>query len=230
MRRVIASLLMSVAMAAPAFAETWSAEDSRLTFTTPEGWTTTRAAVTSRTYVVAREGDRQCHVLTMDRPATATRSPGDVRAASRDPLAPAIWERIPGSMPRVFGENARLVSTRIDADSFWPIHYGRYESADRVVHTAVQFRPGIEFWAFCFNGVASVAADDGSAYETIFRSLAAKDDEILSAEATQFDRAREAELRRSHERAMADHDRITEQFSSANVNGAMSTSGPSTTN
>ncbi|MEJ0058565.1 MAG: hypothetical protein WDM79_02780 [Terricaulis sp.] len=168
-----------MASASLASAEPWSAPDARMIFNAPAGWAVQRVPVENRVYVVAQTDTKQCHLMTMSRPATQDAAPRAVREAGAQPLAPAVWERLPPALPRVFGPESHLVSTTIDTAGAWPIQFGRYESPTRIVHAAVQFRPGQEFWSFCY--AASEVAGDAGAFATLQRSVASTDDAQLQA-------------------------------------------------
>jgi hypothetical protein len=84
-----------------------------------------------------------------------------------------------------------MPQSSVDADAFWPVQLVDYTSNGRPVHGAIQFRPGSEFWAFCY---ARSGAEDAAGYSTILRSIAATNDAELEAAAERAERARRHRL------------------------------------
>jgi hypothetical protein len=177
----LGAALAVLAVSGAAHADPWSDEMSGLSVTLPEGWGAAITPTTSLTYVRAAHGSgaQECHFLVKPRAETADASPYRVRLAGREAISEATWTSMTTAIRPVFsGTNAQLAETKLDEDPFWPIQFARYVSDTRIVHAAVQFRPGQEYWAFCFN---RTGADDPAGAEAILRSVASLRDAELRA-------------------------------------------------
>jgi hypothetical protein len=192
MRKFAAVVAMGLALAAPAFAENWTSPDTTMTFEVPSGWTAARQRVNGATYVLATSGENECHVIAFARPETADVTPDRVRVGGQQPIAQESLAAVPASLTSVFyNGDGQLTQNSVDDDAYWPVQLVDYTSNGRPVHGAIQFRPGAEFWAFCY---ARSGAEDTAGYTTILRSIAATNDAELQEQAELAERARRARL------------------------------------
>jgi hypothetical protein len=215
MRRILRAAVLFVAMTGIAHAQPWTDEMSGLSVELPQGWGAAVAPTTNVTYVRTVSGDaaQECHFLAKPRPATAEASPYRVRLAGREPVTDATWTSMTSVIRPVFADvEAQLDQTRIDEDPFWPIQFARYQSETRIVHAAMQFRPGYEYWGFCF---ARSGADDPAAAEAILRSVSSTHDAELTA-AVEADLRFGQRLQQDQARQMSDlqeqQERLRRQF------------------
>lgn len=178
MRGLYLILCLTLASATSATAQPYADYASKIAFQAPDGWTVAPPALTRIPYIVASAGPKECHFLAVPRPATAETPPYDVRLVGREAIAPEVWTRMPSALPRVFGQNAAVTSTRVDEAPFWPIQFGQYSADGRIVHAAVQFRPGVEMWGYC---LSRTGEDDPATFDQVLRSLGSTDDAQLRA-------------------------------------------------
>jgi hypothetical protein len=175
---MLAAAAAMMALAAPASAGPWSSDAARLSFVAPDGWTVQQMPVEGMTYVLANSGPKECHILASPRPDTAEISPERIRAGGEAPIGDAAWAQIPGALPSVFNNGATVTQSSVDKSAFWPVQRADYNSEGRIVHGAIQFRPGVEFWGFCFSRTGD---DDVATYDGVLRSIAATNDAELQA-------------------------------------------------
>ncbi|QGZ94568.1 hypothetical protein [Terricaulis silvestris] len=178
MRMMLAAAVAAIALATPASAGPWSDEASHLAFVAPDGWNVRQLPAEGMTYILADAGSKECHILASQRPETAEISPERIRAGGETPIGNPAWAQIPGALPTVFAADAAVTQSSVDTSAFWPVQRADYNSQGQVVHAAIQFRPGVEFWGFCFS---RTGADDAATYEGVLRSIAGTTDAELQA-------------------------------------------------
>jgi hypothetical protein len=187
MRKFAAVAAMSLAFISPAFAESWTGQDTTLTFEVPAGWTAARQNVEGMTYVLATSGENECHVIAFNRPETADVAPGRIRAGGQQPIPHDSLAAVPASLTSVFyNGDGQLTGNSVNQDQYWPVQRAEYTSNGRFVHGAIQFRPGIEFWTFCY---ARSGAEDTAGFNTILTTVAATNDAALQQLAEREERA-----------------------------------------
>lgn len=194
MRALAVAVLMGVALAGPANAGPWSDPDSKLAFVAPDGWRITPIPQEGLTYVLADSQGHECHFLAMPRPDTESIGADRIRTAGQAPIAPEAWAGIPPGLPAVFGGAATVASSSVDTERFWPEQRADFNAeGGRVVHAAIQFRPGQELWSFC---LSRTGADDVGTYDAILNSVSTTRDEELSEEVRNAELAQIASRRR----------------------------------
>lgn len=192
MRILTVAAALSLALAAPALAETWTSPDTTMTFEVPAGWTAARQRLDGVTYVLATSGENECHVIAFTRPETADVGPGRIRAGSQQPIARESLASVPAALTSVFyNGDGQVTDSSVDEHQFWPVQRVEYSSNGRPVHGAIQFRPGLEFWTFCY---ARSGAEDTAGFNTILTSVAATNDAELQEAAEREERARRHRL------------------------------------
>ena len=179
MRSLFIAALGFACVAASAAASEWSDATAKLTFDVPEGWQTARAPAEGMVYVVARNDAQECHVIEFQRQETAEFNPTQIQAASRTPITAEAWSRIPSLLPAVFGANSALTSSSVEDQGTWAIQTADFNSDGRAVHAGIQFRPGLELWAFC---TAKSGPDQPDLFDGVIRSVATVDDPRLATE------------------------------------------------
>ncbi len=171
------------AVTGAASARVWTDPAGRLTFDAPAGWTVEQQQAPDFTYVLAFTADRECHLIAMPGPGTAAASPGRVRAAAADAARfnQEQWIRVANSVPPAFpDDSAVFVSQSTETSQFWPIQRAELRNAERVVHGAIQIRPGIELWTFCMSFGGSDAASN---FDGVIRSVGTPNDAALQTAA-----------------------------------------------
>ena len=203
MRILLAALAVSLAAVGSAAAGPWSDPATGVSFTTPDGWTVTQPHVEGVNYMVAKDAAHECHVLQIAHPETASITPDRIRAAGLTPIASTAWTALPIALPTVFTSNdGSYVSSNVDTHGFWPLQRAEYTSGGKPLHAAIQFRPGMELWSFCWN---ITGADDAAGATAFLRSVGTVNDATLQAQAETLARAaqsRQAQLNNSHRNVM----------------------------
>lgn len=192
MRTIIAAAIAMIAFTGQASSEPWSDEASHLSFVVPAGWNVRRLPAEGITYILADSGSKECHVLAPQRPETGEILPERIRAGSEAPIGDAAWAAIPSALPSVFAPDAAVTQSSVDASGYWPAQRAMYNSQGQIVHAAIQFRPGVEFWGFCFSRTGT---DDAATYESVLNSIAGTTDADLQAEIGFRARGRRADQR-----------------------------------
>ncbi len=216
----VAAAISALAISA-ASADTWTSANSTMTFTVPSGWTAQQQNVEGMTYVLATAGDEECHVIAFLKPDTAEVTPDRIRAAGQQPIPQEALAGVPASLTSVFyNGDGQLTGSSVDSHPFWPIQRAEYQSNGRPVHGAIQFRPGSEFWTFCY---ARSGADNVATYDTIIRSVASTNDTELQADAERLERraAQRADMNNQSHRSSLGEDNTVfiEQRTAAGMGG-----------
>ncbi|MES1158865.1 MAG: hypothetical protein ABUL42_03120 [Terricaulis silvestris] len=204
MRKTLAALAVGIsAFVMNAAAEPWTSPDSKISFDKPAGWAVQPQPADGFTYILTGSGDAQCDLMSSPRPTTATTEGDLIRDAGKVAIAPEAWSSIVGVVPDVFGGGtATLVSHDVKTDSFWPVNVADFNAPNgHVVHAAIQFRPGVEIWAFC---QSNSGHDDAAAFAALLRSVGLPNDAELQASAEQAAHRRETQrvmARSQHDQA-----------------------------
>ncbi|HVZ99230.1 MAG TPA: hypothetical protein VG841_02815 [Caulobacterales bacterium] len=180
MRMVLAAAAALSIWAASAAAAPWTSPDSKISFDLPAGWLVAPQDADDMTYIVAGSGDKECDFMARPRAQTAAIPPDVIRESGKLAVAPADWARLIPLAPDVFGGQASFVSSEVSTDAFWPVQLADFRVQGRIVHAAIQFRPGVDLWAFC---QSRSGADDVATYRAVLRSVGAPNDAALQADA-----------------------------------------------
>lgn len=181
----VASLGLAAASGG-AHARVWSDPGGRVSFDAPSSWSVMDQHQPAMTYVIVGNADVECHVLAIPRPETATVSARAVyNAGGADATyTDEAWARTANGITTVFqGNSARVVSRASEKDGrFWPIQRAEIQAAARIVHGAIQLRPGLELQTYCqtYEGAEPLAD-----YEALIRSVATPNDAALQAQVEQ---------------------------------------------
>lgn len=201
-----AALLVGTAYAQQA----WNDPARRLTFTAPAGWATTQERgqnpTDTFTYVISGTANNECQFIVRQNPNTASANPDVVRRQSGEGarFTNEVWTATLNSIPGVFPNNsARVLSTSVDTTGPWPIQRAEVQSPERLVHAALQLRPGFDLITLC---MTYGGADPVAVYDQVIRSVAHPRDAEFGAAAEQAGATRTAEQeaqRRAREEAEA---------------------------
>lgn len=194
MRMLILAGAAALGLAGAATAQVWSDPGGLLTFDNPRGWAASLEDQPNMTYVVTGTANNECHLLAIPRPETAGISARDAHRAGANAAAftPEAWARSAGGITTVFrGGVAQVLSQSAETEGrFWPIQRAEIQGPSRLVHVAIQIRPGIEFMTLCqtYEGAEPLAL-----YDAVIRSVAHPNDAVWQAEAEQAQRERDAQ-------------------------------------
>lgn len=165
-----------------ASARTWTDPAGRVIFDAPEGWSVIDQHQANLTYVIVGTADVECHVLAVPRAESAAMSVDAIRNAGGNDAnyTEEAWVRIGAAMPTVFSAPPQFVSKSEDLSGFWPIQRADLQG-ERLVHAAVQLRPGLELHTYCqtYEG-----ADPIAAYDAFVHSVRTPNDDALQQQAT----------------------------------------------
>ncbi|HVZ99229.1 MAG TPA: hypothetical protein VG841_02810 [Caulobacterales bacterium] len=192
MRKLISALALGACVyASAASADPWTSPDAKITFDKPAGWLVQPQPADGFTYILTGAGNAQCDLMSSPRPATTDTGADLIREAGKVAIAPEAWSSIVGVVPDIFGgAQATLVSHSVNTDAFWPVNLADFNANGRVIHAAIQFRPGVELWAFC---QSNSGADDAATYSALLRSVGLPNDAELQATAVQLAQQRETQ-------------------------------------
>lgn len=177
------ALAALAAVSGAASARVWTDPAGRVSFDAPNGWSIIDQGQANITYVIAGTANNECHVLAIPRETTATVSAVRMRdtAANDATFTPEIWTQYSQGITSVFrGGTVQVLSHASEKDGrVWPIQRADLQSSERVVHAALQMRPGLEVLTFCqtYEG-----ADTTDAYDALIRSVATPNDAAWQAE------------------------------------------------
>lgn len=201
-----AALLVGTAYAQQA----WNDPARRLTFSAPAGWATSQERgqnpTDTFTYVISGSANNECQFIVRQNPNTATANADVVRRQSGDAtrFTNEVWTATLNSIPGVFPNNsARVISTSVETTGPWPIQRAEVQSPDRLVHAALQLRPGFDMITLC---MTYDGPDRTDVYDQVIRSVAHPRDAEFAAAADQAGAARTAQQeaqRRQNEEAAA---------------------------
>jgi hypothetical protein len=190
-----ASALVAAALvfaAGSAAAETWTDPAGRLSFDKPSGWSVSQENMPNVTYVVAGTADNECHIIAIPRDQLASAAARDIQRAGADDaqFGPDTWAQRANAIPSIFPNNsANVLSRSSETDRVWPIQRAEIQAPERLVHAAVQVRPGVELLTFC----QTYEGDDPTAtYDSVIRSVGHPNDATWQAQAEQQRAEREA--------------------------------------
>lgn len=185
MRKFALAALAGLALAAAsgaAAARTWNDPAGRMIFDAPDGWSVMEQRATNMTYVIVGTADNECHVIAAQHPETATMTVDQIiNIGGNDAnYTDEAWVRIGATMPMVFSSPPQLASKREDTNAGWPLQLAQLQG-ERLVHSAVQLRPGLDLFAFCqtYEG-----ADPVATYDALIRSIRTPNDQALLSQAT----------------------------------------------
>ena len=189
MRAIAIAAVMTIGMSVGgvAAAREWTDPAGRLKFDAPNGWATTQErgqnAGDTFTYVVSGTANNECHFISQPNAGTASATPANVRRSGADATRfdAATWSRTLGGIGSVFpGGTANVQSTSVDSEPFWPIQRAEVQSARRLVHAAIQLRPGFDIITLCqtYDGT-----DPVELYNTVIRSVGHPNDAAFQSAA-----------------------------------------------
>lgn len=170
---VCIGLSMGVASARP-----YNDPQGRVTFDNPAGWSTIVSRQVNQSqysYLVTGTANNECQVAAIPNPATASHTPASVKTNSADitRFTNEVWATSLNRFP-VFPDNsAQVQSTSVDTSGFWPIQRAEVQSPERVVHAAMEFRPGLEIVVMC---MTYDGPDRTDAYDTFIKSVSTSHD------------------------------------------------------
>lgn len=187
MRAIAIAAVMTIGMSVGgvAAAREWSDPAGRIKFDAPNGWATTQERGQTPgdtfTYVVSGNANNECHFISQPNTGTASATPANVRRSGADSTRfdAATWARTLGGIGSVFpGGTANVQSTSLDSAQFWPIQRAEVQSSRRLVHAAIQLRPGFDLITLCqtYDG-----ADPVDLYNTVIRSVGHPNDAAFQA-------------------------------------------------
>lgn len=179
------ALGLGLSAAGMASAAPWTDPNGRLIFDAPAGWTTSIEQSGDYTYVVTGTANNECHVIARPNAGTASSTPEAVRRATLNEaqFQAAQWTTIANGMNSIFRNNSANVQSRsMDTSGFWPIQRAEIQGQERLVHAALQLRPGWDLLAFC---MTYDGADSVEMYDAVIRSVAHPNDPTWRAQAEQ---------------------------------------------
>lgn len=184
---------LGLAAAGDATARVWTDPEGRIVFDAPAGWTVTREQVDGFTYAIAGNADNECHFLAMPRDNLANISARDARraAANDAQFTRELWAGAANAVGPVFpNDSANVLSNSAEHEPFFPIQRAEIQAPERLVHSALQVRPGLELMTFCqtFEGTDPIAT-----YDSVIRSVGHPNDATWRAEAEAQQVEREAQ-------------------------------------
>jgi hypothetical protein len=182
---IAATLGLGLVAGGLASAAPWNDPNGRLVFDAPQGWATTVEQSGDYTYVVSGTANNECHIIARPNAATASSTPEAVRRATGNDaqFQAQQWTVIANGMSSIFPNNsANVLSRSQDTSGFWPIQRAEIQGPERLVHAALQLRPGWDLLSFCmtYDGADSLAT-----YDPVIRSVAHPNDAALRAQAEQ---------------------------------------------
>jgi hypothetical protein len=168
-----------------AAAEQWTDPNGRLTFNSPAGWSVQeRRAPEGMTAVIAGTANNECMVISQQNAGTTTAQVAAIRAAAADDaqFGADAWTRIANGMSSVFPDNSANVQSRSSetGSDGWPIQRAEIQSPERMVHAAMQMRPGFDLITMC---MTYGGADSMSIYDPVIRSVGHPNDAAWEAAA-----------------------------------------------
>ena len=196
MRLLALAAIASLGLAGPADARVWTDPAGRLVFDAPATWVTTqeRGAQPGETftYVISGNANNECQFIAQPSPGTAGAAADSVRRAGLEEarFTAELWTRTLNSIGSVFPNNsAAFLSRSMETDGFWPIQRAEIQSPERLVHAAIQLRPGFDLIALC---MTYDGADPTDLYDRVIRSVGHPNDSALRADAERLQAERDA--------------------------------------
>ena len=183
MRRTLTTLLLSLALLAPAHAETYKDPDGRFDVTLPEGWTSQkiddRRVVTfgfSHTASETAPYDGICLGLFMDLPSTRSRTQDDINEMLEGQLTQDFWQKAmkssdPNFSMKLDSNGSREQSGRKIYNIVYTATGKKGEGAPESVRgkTELHFVPGSMHFVMCMTKAEYFDAA-GTGFSTIFAS------------------------------------------------------------
>jgi len=185
MIRMIAALAVSaVALTGAAYAQAnaaWTAPDQSFSLSRPGNWPVDRMSDSSPAiaHYAAGLADAECSIYAIQRPNTATVSPGTVQRSFATPFTAEQWTQVASGI-RSLGAAVTAETMSVNTDNFWPVQRARLTTSDGPVEAGIQARPGIEIWTFC---QSFDSRDRVATFDSIIRSIATPRDAELQAAA-----------------------------------------------
>jgi len=184
MIRMLAALAVgAAALTGAAYAQAmaaWTAPDQSFSLSRPANWPVDRMSDSSPTIARYAAGlaDAECSIYAIQRPNTATVSPGQVQSSFTTPFTAAQWTQVATGIRSIGNASAETMS--VDTENFWPIQRARLVTADGPVEAGIQARPGLEIWTFC---QSFDSRDRTAIFNSVIRSIATPRDAELQAAA-----------------------------------------------
>ncbi len=167
-----------------AAARVWNDPNGRVTFDAPNGWATSPENNASLTYVITGNANNECHVVATPNAGTSRATAAQIRAASAEDarFGNETWTRVLNGIPTVFpGNSANVQSRSLDSSGAWPIQRAEVQGPERLVHAAMQLRPGFDIITLC---MTYGGADRTDLYDAFIHSVGHPNDAQWAAEAT----------------------------------------------
>lgn len=131
-----------------AAAQTWTDPNGNIVIDAPRGWTVRPQPMTGGTAVLAFTPSSDCYFFGIPNPASASASVTAARH-STTPIPADAWVRAVQSIGDLASADASLISQSVDTSGFWPVQRAQIRAGERIVHAAIQARPGVELRALC---------------------------------------------------------------------------------
>jgi hypothetical protein len=167
-----AAVCIGLVVGGAASARVWTHPNGRVTFDAPSGWTTSPPReIQTSSYVITGSANNECHVLVLANTNTATATVAQIQRAAADATRfPAdVWTRTLNGVSGVFpGNSANVLSQSVETNGFWPIQRAEVQGPERLVHAAIQIRPGVDIVILC---MTYDGADSAEMYDAFIRSV-----------------------------------------------------------
>jgi hypothetical protein len=162
-----------VIAASVAAAETWTDPNGNLVIDAPRGWTVRPRQMTGGTAVLAFTPSSDCYFFGIPNPASAGASVSAARN-STTPVPADAWIGVVQGVGDLASAETSLISQSVDTSGFWPVQRAQIQAGSRVVHGAIQARPGVELRVLCTGSQAS--------YDALFSAVSHPNDAAWEAE------------------------------------------------
>ena len=156
MRMFALAAVAALGVATVADARVWTDPAGRVTFDAPNNWATTvergAAPTDTFTYVISGSANNECHFISQPNPNLANSTAYSVKLTAADPatITPELWAQTANGMAHLFpNSSAQVLSTSVETDAFWPIQRAEIQAPERLVHAALQLRPGLNLITMC---------------------------------------------------------------------------------
>ena len=181
MRVILGAAIAALALVSAASAETWTDPAGRVIVDAPRGWSVLDQRTPNLTYVIIGTANDECHILAIPRAESAAMSPAAIKRATANDAnyTPEAWGRVSAGMTSVFSAPPTIVSRSQDNSQFWPIQRAELQG-ERLVHGAIQLRPGIELQTYCQSYEGTTPTET---FETVIHSVRTANDAALQQQA-----------------------------------------------
>ncbi len=182
MKTLLAALIATAALAAPALAQTltpWTDPQGHFSFSRPGDWPVDLMNSGGNvTQYAAGLAAAECAFLSISRDTTTSASANAVRTTFQTPFTREQWYQVTQSTPRVFRGGADIQTMSVDQSGFWPVQRATIQSGADRIEAGVTARPGREIWAFCqsYDG-----RDRAALFNQVLASIATPNDAALRA-------------------------------------------------